>query len=330
MPAQIEPFHDSASARLELVPFLISQFLGEGACNQEQWLKRMAYWWDENPFVSAHSCRGWVLRDTGQVVGYLGVIPTFYEDAFGKPIPALIATTWAIAEGHRHAALAMGMMLQRQSRSALLVDTTPSPEVQALLHRWGWISRTRIRRSLVIRGAPLACLAGLMNSDLLPLGNGLEITTNLHRVKSIGSARSQKTLQKHITPDYLRWYAASPMREHHFIGIVDAQGLLSSYMMLTPKSVKGVPSWKIMDWFTTQETNRELLAMIGHLIGKSPAAHGKWWPLISLAAFLPEDPWSGVSQAYQREETVNHFYCLPPDLKGQEIRSVMAEGDWGL
>lgn len=330
MPAQLEPFQDSSSARAELVPFLMTQFRGEGACNTEQWLKRMAYWWDENPFVHAHPCRGWVLRDAGQVVGYLGVIPTFYEDSSGKPIPALIATTWAVAEDHRNAALAMGMMLQRQSRSALLVDTTPSPEVQALLHRWGWISRHQIRRSLIIRGISLARLAGLMNSDLLPLTNGREITTDLHRVQSIDSARPQKLLQKHVTPDYLRWYAASPMREHHFIGIVDAQGQLSSYLMLTPKSVKGVSSWKVMDWFTTQETNRELLAMVGHLIGKTPADYGNWWPFISLAAFLPEDPWTGVSNAYEREEAVNHFYCLPPEFKGQEIRSVMAEGDWGL
>jgi hypothetical protein len=330
MPAQLEPFQDSTSARAELVPFLMAQFQGEGACNTEQWLKRMAYWWDENPFASAHPCRGWVLRDAWQIVGYLGVIPTLYEDPTGKPIATLIATSWAVAEDHRNAALAMGMMLQRQNRSALLVDTTPSPEVQALLNRWGWISQTKIRRSLVIRGTSLACLAGLRNPDLLPLSNGREITTDLSRVQSICASRPQKALQKHITPDYLRWYSQSPMREHHFIGVVDTEGQLSSYLMLTPKPIKGVSSWKVMDWFTTQETNRELLAMLGHLIGKSPANHGNWWPFISLAAFSPQDLWAGVPQAYQREESVQHFYCLPPEYKGQEIRSVMAEGDWGL
>ena len=330
MPAQLEPFQDSSSSRAELVPFLMTQFRGEGACDTEQWLRRMAYWWDENPFANAHSCRGWVLRDAGPIVGYLGVIPTFYEDTLGKQIPALIATTWAVAKEHRNAALAMGMMLQRQSSSALLVDTTPSPEVQKLLHRWGWTSRTQIRRSLIIRGISLARLAGLINSNGLTLPNGREITTDLHRVHSMDSTRSQKFLQKHVTPDYLRWYAASPMREHHFIGIVDAQGRLSSYLMLTQKFVKGLSSWTVVDWFTTQETNRELLAMVGHLIRKSPATHGKWWPFISLAAFPHEDPWAGVSYAYQREEAVNHFYSLPNEFKNHEIRSVMAEGDWGL
>ena len=330
MPAQLEPFQDSMSARAELAPFLRAQFQGEGACTQEQWLKRMAYWWDDNPFANASSCRGWLLRSAGQVVGYLGVIPTFYEDSSGRPVPAMIATTWVVAEEHRNAALAMGMTFQRQGRSVMLIDTTPSLEVQTMLHRWGWISRTRVRRSLVLRGPLLSSVAGFSDSGMERLGHGREITKDLRRVRSIDSARPQKAVQKHVTKDYLHWYAASPMREHHFIGVVDGDGQLSSYLMLTPKSVKGVPSWKVVDWFTTCETNGELLAMIGHLRGTSPASHGKWWPFLSLVAFPPETPWAGVSQVYEREETLNHFYCLPDELKGQEIRSVMAEGDWGL
>lgn len=105
-----------------------------------------------------------MLGAAGQIVGYLGVIPTIDEDPSGKPIPALIATTWAVAADQRNAVLPMGMMLQRQSRLALCVDTTPSPEEQALLNRWGWTSRTQIRRSLIIRGISLASLAGLIRS----------------------------------------------------------------------------------------------------------------------------------------------------------------------
>jgi hypothetical protein len=330
MPAQLEPFQDSPTARTELVPFLMAQFQGEGACDEQQWMKRMAYWWDENPFANAHPCRGWVLRDEGRIVGYLGTIPTFYEDMQWQPTPALIATTWAIAEEHRNAALAMGMMLQRQSRTALLIDTTPSPEVQALLHRWGWQASTQIRRSLVMRGASFAALAKMMSPEWSDLASGKEITTDLSRVTAICTARPRPAIQKHITPEYLRWYAASPMREHYFLGVVDDAGKLSSYLMLTPKYVKGLPSWKVMDWFTTQESKRELTAMIAHLLSNSPAEHGNWWPLISLAAFLPDNPWAEVAQVYQRLEGVNHFYCLPPTLKGSPIRSVMAEGDWGL
>jgi hypothetical protein len=330
MSAQLELFQDSPSTRTELAAFLKTQFLGEDACDEPQWLRRFAYWWDENPFAQAHPCRGWCLRDGDHMVGYLGTIPTLYEDATGKPIPALIATSWAVTEGHRHAALPMGMMLQRQGRDLLLVDTTPSPEVQALLTRWGWTPRMQVRRSLVVRGIPAALFAGVMNADLTKLGPEREVTTDVRRVRHISPGLAKGFVQKHITPEYLRWYAASPMRQHHFVGIVDQEGGLSSYVMLIAKPIRGVPTWKVMDWFTTLETNHELRLLIGWLIRHSPADHGNWWPFISLAAFLPDDPWQGVPQFYQREERISHFCWLPPALKDQPLRQVMAEGDWGL
>jgi|GEM_PF-540388 hypothetical protein len=330
MSAKLEPFHDSPSARAELVPFFMRQFQGEGSCSEEQWLKRLSHWWDTNPFAQAHPCRGWCLRDEGRLVGYLGTIPTLYEDAQGQPIPALIATSWAVEEGHRHAALPMGLMFQRQGRGLMLVDTTPSPEVQQLLIRWGWVPRTHVRRSLVVRGASAAMFASWMNASLSKLGEGLEITTDVSLIKSVAPSRPGGCVQKHITPEYLRWYVASPMREHHFVGVVDREGVLSSYVILIAKPVGGMPTWKVMDWFTTHDTTRELLAIIGWLMNHSPAVHGNWWPFISLAAFLPDDPWQGAPQVYEKEEKISHFCWLPPALKDQPLRQVMAEGDWGL
>jgi hypothetical protein len=330
MSAQLELFPDSPSARAELAVYLKTQFSGKDACDEAQWLRRFAYWWDENPFAHAHACRGWCLRDEGRIVGYLGTIPTLYENAAGSPVPALIATSWVVSEGHRHAALPMGMMLQRQGRDLLLVDTTPSPEVQALLTRWGWIARTQVHRSLVARGISAALLASMMNADLTRLEPGREVTTDLHRVRHIGHGPAKDCVQKHVTPEYLRWYAASPMRQHHFVGIVDQDGVLSSYVMLIAKPIRSVPTWKVMDWFTTAATNHELRALIGWLIKHSPAAHGGWWPFISLAAFLPDDPWLDVPKFYEREERISHFCWLPPSLKDQPLRQVMAEGDWGL
>lgn len=330
MPIHLELFHDSPSARAELAVFLKTQFLGEDACDEPQWLQRFAYWWDENPFAQAHPCRGWCLRDGDQIVGYLGTIPTLYEDTAGRPIPALIATSWAVAEGHRHAALPMGLMLQRQGRDLLLVDTTPSPEVQALLSRWGWTARMQVRRSLVVRGISAAMFAGVMNTNLTKLEPGWEVTTDVRRVRHICPGHSKGCVQKHITPEYLRWYVASPMRQHHFVGIVDQDGMLSSYLILIAKPIRGVPTWKVMDWFSTGATNQELRVLIGWLMDHSPGEHGNWWPFISLVAFLPDDPWQGLPQIYERDERISHFCWLPPSLKGQPLRQVMAEGDWGL
>ena len=330
MPAQLEPFLDSASARAELVPFLMAHFQGEGACSEQKWHQRLVFWWDENPFASAHASRGWVLRDAGKIVGYLGVIPTFYEDTLGKPVPALIATSWAVADEYRHAALPMGMMFHRQGRESVLVDTTPSPEVQQLLARWGWGARTDMKRRLIPRGWLGRSLATVADAVPAPLLVGMEIITDVRRISAVHPARPRRQVQKHITPDYLRWYMTSPMREHHFIGAVDEFGMLSSYLIVAPKNLRRVPTWYVKDWFTVRENDAELQALVGWLMENTPADKGSWWPLISLPTFLPDDPWHGLPILYSRDENLCHCHWLPSSLKGQPIRYALSEGDWGL
>lgn len=330
VPARIEPFQDSPAARDELVPFLMAQFQGEGACTEAQWHRRLAFWWDDNPFAHVHACRGWVLRDGDRLTGYLGAIPTLYEDAGGNPVPALIATSWAVEEAHRNAALPMGMMLQRQGRALTMVDTTPSPEVQKLLAHWGWTARMDVRHSLLMRGTAGEMLATVMTFDAPELGSALKIITDVTRVSSIRAARPRQCVQKHITPEYLRWYLASPMRDHHFIGVVGPGGMLSSYLVVCQRSIKGLSAWTVVDWFTTSKTNVELHALVTWLMNHSPVEEAAWAPFISLTSFPGEDLWQGLPLAYTRDEKVCHHHWLPPSLKGMPLRPVLAEGDWGL
>jgi hypothetical protein len=330
MPAQISPFKDSPSTRAELVPFLMEQFQGEGACDAGQWLRRLAFWWDENPFANAHPCRGWVLRDADDIVGFLGVIPTLYQDACGTPVPALIATSWAVAEDHRHAALPMGMMLQRSGRDCVMVDTTPSPEVRRLLARWGWNAHSQVRHSLLWRGALSRVAAGIGGHAPWPAREGRRIVTDPGLVTRIAPAPSPGRLQKHITPEYLRWYVKSPMREHHFLAVIDTGGTLSSYLIMTRRSLRGIPSWMIVDWFTTEPSNDELHSLVFHLMHQSPVGGHAWRPFISLPAFPGDDPWKGLPVIFSREEAICHHHWIPGRLADSPARHVIGEGDWGL
>lgn len=308
----------------------MAQFQGEGACTEPQWRRRLAFWWDENPFAHAHPCRGWVLRDDDRLVGFLGVIPTFYEES-GRLVPGWIATSWAVAEDHRHAALPMGMMLQRHGRDVVMVDTTPSPEVQKLLARWGWTPNMDIRRGLLMRGIAGGMLASVMNFESPVLAPGAEIITDVGRVSSVSSSRPRACLQKHITPEYLRWYLASPMRDHRFIGVVHPGSVLSSCLIVCQRSIKGLPAWAVVDWFTTGETPVELHALASWLMDHTPAAQeGAWWPFISLTSFPGDDVWQGLPMAYTRDEKICHHHWLPPALRDIPLRPVLAEGDWGI
>jgi hypothetical protein len=330
IPAQISPFQDSPSARAELVPFLMRQFQGEGACDADQWLHRLAYWWDENPFADAHPCRGWLLRDADVVVGFLGVIPTWYEDACGTPVPALIATSWAVAEAHRHAALPMGMMLQRAGRDCVMVDSTPIPEVQRLLQRWGWTAQTQVRHSLVWRGALGGIQADIGGHAPWPPREDRRIVSDPRLVTRIAQAPPSGRLQKHITPEYLRWYVKSPMREHHFLAVIDTGGTLSSYLIMTRRSLRGIPSWMVVDWFSTQPAHEELHALVFHLMDHSPGTEHCWSPFISLLSFPDDDAWKGLPVFFSREEAVCHHHWIPSRLTDSPVRHVIGEGDWGL
>ncbi|MCA1963324.1 MAG: hypothetical protein LDL31_05205, partial [Prosthecobacter sp.] len=328
--ATIEPYQDRPSAREELVPFLMGQFQGEGACDGETWLRRMAYWWDENPYAQAHPCRGWVLRSSGRVAGYLGTIPTLYEDAEGRQVPALIATSWAVEEGQRQAALPMGLLLQRQGRHCLLIDTTPSPEVQQLLLRWGWIGRTSMRRTLVLRGAAGAVLAGFSSREPPLWPPGLRVVTDLEPITHLRQSGVTGQLHKSYSLESLRWYLRSPMRRHFMVGLADDRGGLHAFLILTNRPMKGIPTWKVLDWYSAEAGPDMPQLLAWWLMDQAPDPEGVSWPFLNLTSFPGQQLWDELPSVYARDETVCHFYHLPPALAGQSIRSVMAEGDWGL
>ncbi len=324
MPAcQIEDYHDAPSTREELVTWLAAT--DTDSMEREGWLRRLAHWWDENPFASLRNERGWVLRNEGQIVGFLGLIPTCYA-VNGLPAPAFIASTWRIDEEHRNASLPMLMRFRRLSSENIVSDTTPTPRVRDLLERSGWHCRTDIRRHFV----PLGVFATLCRCGEWPdLPSGRRLVLDAASVKSVAAACATSTgVEKWITPEYLRWFEASEMRRHQFVGLVDEADCLTSYLFLTPKRIRGIPAWMEIDHFTTVPGNDELYAMLGELV-RRPAILGSR-RLLSLAAFPGDSTWDGAPVLHQRREDVCHCFAIPDSLKSLPKHTVLAEGDWGL
>jgi hypothetical protein len=310
MPAEIESYHDTPAGRAELAAFLSRSFRHVGGGGGEHWQRRFRHWWDENPFASAHPCRGWVLREGDQLAGYLGVIPSLYEYGSDARVPALAATSFAIDEGHRHAALAMAAQYQKLGDECLLVDTTPSPQVRAMLKRAQWTEQGKVRRKFLI--------PRLVRRKVC--SGAHHLTTDPGSVTGIVPAAMPRPIQKHVTVDYLRWYCASPVRRHEFIGWVDEEGRLSSCLILTPRSIRGFPCWSVEDWFTSREDSSELHLLVG----------AQRRLLLSVPDFPGQTCWQGLPVVLEREEEICHFHRLPPQLHGLPRRSVLAEGDLGL
>jgi len=320
---QIEEYADSQQARAELIPWLVAtdtEYL-----NAETWQKRLAHWWDDNPFAAKVTLRGWILRYDGNIVGFMGLIPTCYA-VCGQATPAFIASTWRVDENHRNASISMLVKLRNLAKTTLIADTTPTPQVRALLQRSGWISLPNIQRRFV----PLGIFQKLTLRRRWPtLPPGKRVTRDPGDVQNItAQCMSSASIEKWITPDYLQWFASSPKRRHEFVGVIDDAGCLSSYLFLTSKPIRGIPAWMEIDHFTTATSFDELHALVGELV-RCPSLLGSK-RLLSLAAFPGDSAWNEAPVVHQRTEHVPHFFAIPEALKLIPKRTVLAEGDWGI
>lgn len=302
---QLIPFLDSPSSRAELVRWLVKS---EGAQTSEAgWAARLRHWWDENPWRTLVQERGWVLRSESGIAGFQGLIPAAYA-VNGECRAAGVSSTWRVDSEFRNHSVAMLMQLKRFGLSRLLVDSTPTADVQVLLQKTGWKASKEVVQSIV---APC----------LLPspqMGAGKRVTVNLDEVRQVAQPfTSAVGVERWITLDYLHWYARSVTRQHVFAGVVDAQGRLSSYVFLTPSRFG---SWMEVDHFTT-EGKDELLALVASL-------RTRLW--IKLHAFPGDESWQGTRVLHRRVIRVCHYYLMPAEMEGLPQRTVLAEGDWGL
>ena len=136
-------------------------------------------------------------------------------------------------------------------------------------------------------------------------------------------------IEKWITPEYLRWFCRSTTRTHHFLGLVDAAGTLSSYLLVTSRPVRGLRSWDVLESFTTNEDRSELYALIGHLV-KEPGLLSGGAVLVTAAAFPDDLTWQPPPAILCRNQRVCHFFLLSEALRQAPKHTVMAEGDLGL
>lgn len=323
MPAcQIEAFQDTPAAREELASWLARH--APDTLDASRWRQRLAYWWEENPFAALSTERGWVMRHEGRLAGFMALIPAAYA-VRGVLTPACIASTWCVEEAHRNASLPMLMKLRRLAATTLMADTTPTAEVQVMLQKSGWTPATDITRRFV----PLGLLGLPWRARWPRLAQGRKITRDPGEVKSIAASfQRADRIEKWITPEYLRWFAASPQRRHAFLGVIDAAGCLTSYLFVTPKSIRGIPAWMEIDHFTTGEDFSELHALVGELV-RNPALLGRE-RLLSLASFPGDAAWDIAPVLHQRPEHVTHHFAIPETFKTLPKHSVLAEGDWGL
>ena len=314
----LQPYLDSPSNREALVTYLCESET-EPSLKRQRWQQRLAHWWEDNPFATSAPLRGWTLMADGRIVGFQGLIPSCYS-VDGLATPAYISTTWRIDETHRNQSLPMLMQLRRLGQDHLLMDTTPTADVQKLLSRTGWTALSSMTRRLV--------LASFLRARWPAIPPHLQFITDPAAVTSVAPASDcEGRVTKCFTPDYLRWYAGSVMRTHRFAGLVDAAGCVQAFVFLTPVKIKGLPAMQEVDHYAA-DGGALLLPLMGEVLRCRELLGRRL--LAGLNSFDGDAAWDAAPSVLTRNVSSSHFAFLPPSLRSLQKITVMAEGDWGL
>lgn len=319
----ISPFPNIPTARAELVKFLNLHIKPQ---NGLDWEQRLRFWWDENPAAADNEERGrWVHAD-GRLVAYGGSIPALYAWQ-QRPCQALYSTTFCV-DGQFPKAAALVFLQQREvAAHRIITHTTPNPRVQTALLRLGARAEQTVTRHFFPAG-PASLLRGRFWWPSLPTHK--RVVTDPAEVTAIARPYQRTDrIEKWITPEYLRWFCRSTTRTHHFLGLVDAAGTLSSYLLVTRRLVHDLRSWDVLESFTTSADPSELHALTGHLI-KEPGILPGGASLITTATFPGDPSWASTPALLRRTQRVCHFFLFPKALRQAPKHTIMAEGDLGL
>lgn len=320
---QLEAYPDTTAARQALAGFLEQHWKPHG---QNDWQRRMRFWWDENPAAVDNPARGHWVHAQERLVCYGGSIPAFYAWQ-GRRQPALYATTLCVDEQYPKAAAVLFLHQRALSEHHVITHTTPNPRVQAALLKMGACSEQNVTRHYL----PAGGASWLSRRSWWPaFPTDRRLVTNPAEITALARPYQRADrLEKWITPEYLGWFCRSPLRQHHFLGVADAGGVLTSYLLATPRKIKGLRSWDVVETFTTNEDCAELHALIGMLV-RQPGILPGGAALVTAAVFPTDHVWDQTPAVLRRSQQVCHYFLMPEALRHAPKHTLMAEGDLGL
>lgn len=320
--AVVTIFEDHPENRSELTAFLHEAWPARSG--HQSWTRRLSHWWDANPWTSISPHRGWVARASGRLVGFGGLIPACYAFA-GRQVPALLASSFHVDSAYPASAMTMFRQQRVVQKDHIVVHATAMPRLQQTLVKMGSQAETRITRRLYGMG-PLRHLRGGWPA----LGTDMRLVTDPSQARALARPfRREDRLEKWHSLESLRWWCGSPVQEHRFLGALDQNGTVTSFLLLTPRSLRGLSAWDAVEGFTAREDVSELQALAGALARHpellSPA---RFW--LTIPAFDSDTLWDRTPSLLSRHQTVGHHFLLPEHLHNVPKLTVMAEGDLGL
>lgn len=294
--------------------------------SRQRWEDRLRHWWDLNPFVRHEGHLGTAALMNGELVGFGGYIPARFAWQ-GNEVPGLYTTSFRVDPAHQAAAVKMFLSLRETMQDHVIVHSTALPRIQTALLRLGAKGETEVTCHYVVLGR----LGRLHGRHRWPsLDRSVRLVTSLDEVTRIERPYQRADrLEKWTSLESLRWYLASPMRRHRFVGAVDAAGVLTSFLMLAERCRRGVSTWDVVEAFSTREDYDEVLALVGCLV-RSPELLPGHKRLLTVTDFENEPAYAHMPALARRREKVCHYFLIPPAFRNVSKHTVLAEGDLGL
>ncbi len=329
MSYRIETVSKESICREALLTFLLKS---PGVVYSEEiWRARLKHWWDDNPVSDESTSLGWVLLHDSQIVGFLGCIPLAYEYQ-GQPVPAVAATTWRVADAHRGQSLQLFLQLLQLSKRVMVIHSSPIPAVAAILEKSGFQSRKSCIRHYHLMGAVASPLCSIMmrkSSSVEELDSSVRVVSDINQVNSVAATSMHPDqLERKITKSYLKWLLGTPMEKLHFVGCVDTSGKLTSFLILKPDSVKRLPAWFTVDWFTSHKNTNELTALAQTICRKPSLVDDKFRALFWITSSFDDDLWATLPAILRRTAPALYYYKPPSNMKLVNKYFVLAESDY--
>ncbi|MBI2167170.1 MAG: hypothetical protein HYU34_02865 [Candidatus Omnitrophica bacterium] len=324
------------------------------------WRSRLHHWWDRNPAFQNQSQRGWTLQEERNIVGFIGMIPSFFQVA-GIETTVFSVTTWRVLPVYRKHSMKLLFELLRAAGRSLLFDTTPDAKIAEVLKVAGFesIPGSGNGKSLILINARklLARKVGhhFGGGFIGPLLEVFLRTTQSYRTRGLGvpgphevrrlgqADRSFDELWKNTrhlyrntnlrTAEVINWYCFGNTAYPKELFACYKAGRLSGYAVCRGKENGECRELECVDlWLDPRETGgaRSVVYAVREFARKN------FYDLISFSHFTNElgqlFKQSGLWSVGARQS--GRYFKVPPELRGRITGTnsyfVGHQGDYGL
>ncbi len=353
-----------SEADYDALATFLAGFPGDQSGGAGSWRRRMRAWWELNPAFDPGFTRGWLLREGGAIVGFLGAIPWKFQLG-GRETTIFAGTTWRVLPEYRGLSFALKRRQMSEHEDALHFSTTPREEVERLLVLLGYepmrphrgteshsvivldVEKTlraqlngTASSALIAKAAagPLKALQALRTRRLRNCahGNVFPLRHADARFDELWERTRDRYPSTHLrTAEMINWYCfASREFEKTLFGYFEG-GRLAGYSVFLSTERRGLKFFECVDLWTEQGPRRELI--VGALVEKAR----RWAEAASCdRLYLPHFDrriaavYAGLGLLRLTRPPRPGLFRGPSDLMRQLTPAnsylVLAEGDYGL